>query len=134
MQLQARKRRAFTLIEMVVVLAVMGIALAVVAPSMILPRRTTDAGTVIADARNAALRRSEQMTVAIAGDGKWSLYAARSAEKALRSGRLDQQGVSPMRIDISPLGLCTVNESSVLAGNALDPLTCAFNSASSVPK
>lgn len=134
MKLLARKRRAFTLIEMVVVLTVMGIALAVVAPSMILPRRTTDIGTTIADARNAALRRSERMTLSIAADGKWAIYPTRSAAEPLRSGKLDQQDGSAVTIDISPLGLCTVIENSAAVRDVLDPFTCAFTNAPSVAR
>ncbi len=133
MKLLTRKRRAFTLIEMVVVLTVMGIALAVVAPSMILPRRTTDIGTTIADARNAALRRSARMTLSIAADGNWSIYAARLAAEPLRSGRIDQHDGSAATIDISPLGLCTLNESSTIR-DALDPFTCEFKRESSVSR
>ncbi|MEP6506779.1 MAG: type II secretion system protein [Gemmatimonadales bacterium] len=134
MQVLTRKHRAFTLIEMVVVLAVMGIALAVVAPSMILPRRTTDIGTVVADARNAALRRSELVTLAIAPDGKWSIYSARSGSAPLLSGRLNQPDGFLLRIDISPLGLCTMIVSSMAVRDTLDPLTCAFNNASRVAR
>lgn len=134
MRLPGRKERAFTLIEMVVVLAVMGIALAVAAPSMILPRRTTDIGTVVADARNAALRRSEQVTLAIAPDGKWSISAARSAAEPLRSGKFETTDGSPLRIDISPLGLCTVNETSTMPHDLLDPFSCTFRSAGGVAR
>ena len=134
MQLLAPGRRAFTLIEMVVVLAVMGIALAVVAPSMILPARKADISTVVAEARNAALRRSEQMTLAIAEDGKWSISSTRAGAAPLRSGRLDDKVGVAVRIDISPLGLCTANENSALASNALDPFTCVFRDSLAVAR
>jgi len=66
------------------------------------------------------------MTLAIAEDGKWSISSTRSGAELLRSGRLDDKVGVAVRIDISPLGLCTVNESSALASDALDPFTCEF--------
>lgn len=127
MQPPAPERRAFTLVEMIVVLAVMGIALAVVAPSMILRSRKSDISTIVAESRSAALRRSEQMTLAVAEDGKWSVYAARGSAQPLRSGELDEKKGIAVRINISPLGLCTVNENS---GHPLDPFTCVFSDSS----
>ena len=134
MQLFAPNRRAFTLIEMVVVLAVMGIALAVVGPSMILPRRKNDISTIVTDARYAALRRSEQMTLSIAEDGKWSVSSVRSNGDAVLAGRIDANDAIAVTIDISPLGLCSINEGSTLAREALDPFTCVFKQSSGAPR
>ena len=134
MQLLALTRRAFTLIEMVIVLAVMGIALAVVAPTMILPPRTTNIGSVIADARTVALRRSEQVILVIAADGKWSVNAARLTASPILYGRLETKNGVSLRMDISPLGLCTVNESSSPGLLALNPFTCVFTDSSALAR
>ncbi len=119
----AHVRRAFTLIEMVVVIAIAGIALAIVGPSLILAPPPRGLETIVADARRAALRRSEAVTLAVGPDGQWRIDAVRSGSR-ISSGI--GGGPESLRLDISPLGLCTMDRAPAGARMAIDPFTCAF--------
>ena len=114
-------RRAFTLIEMVVVLAVMGVALAIVAPAIVLPPRESGIASAISQARNAALRRSEQMDLEV-DSTRWVVYAVRSGSDAVLRGSLDAPIIGPMTVHVSPLGVCTAD--GARPAISLNPFTC----------
>ena len=121
-------RRAFTLMELTVALAVTGLALAIVAPSFVIRPLPPDAALqeVINAARRTAARRAQTMTLEVGANGAWSLTAA--AEKAaLASGKLDSPAVRSFRVRVSPLGMCVPENDSVSARSApLDPLDCRW--------
>ena len=121
-------RKAFTLIELVVVLAVTGLALAIVAPSFVIRPLTPDAAMqeVINSARRTAARRAQTMTLKVGANGAWSLTAA-AERAALASGKLDSPAVRAFRVLVSPLGMCVPENDSVSARSApLDPLDCRW--------
>ncbi len=131
MQPAALARRAFTLVEMVVVIAIAGIALAIVGPALILAPRAHGLETIIAGARRAALRRSEAVSLIVGPDGQWRMVAARSGATVLSGAGA---GPAPLKIDVSPLGLCTIGGESDAGRMAIDPFTCALDDSASVSR
>lgn len=119
-------RHAFTLIEMIVVLAIMGIALAVVGPALIFPENRSSLEQVMSDSRTAAIRRSEQVTLSVEKNGSWRMYVSRSAANVLRSGQLNENIPGPVAIEISPLGLCTLEAEKSVPAVTLDPFSCTL--------
>src|SRR5205823_3715522 len=85
-------QRGFTLVEMLVVLTLLGLAAALVAPA-ILPARHTDASqfaALVAASRDAALRRAEVIWLRVERSGAWRLDGdASAAQGAVATGRLD---------------------------------------------
>ena len=126
MKFAASARRAFTLIEMVVVLAIMGIALAIVAPAIVLPAKESGLASAVSLARNAALRRSEQVDLEV-DSTRWLVYAVRSGTQPVLKGKLDSAMGGRISIHISPLGLCTVDGAGPEI--SLNPFTCEMSSA-----
>src|SRR5437868_4608664 len=92
-------RSAFTLIEMVVVLAILGIALSIAGPSLMRPVGADNLQSVIDRTRSVALRRAVPVTLVVGADGKWVARAVRSGTEAIGSGTLSEH-VTPIRIDI----------------------------------
>jgi prepilin-type N-terminal cleavage/methylation domain-containing protein len=127
MQSPPQARPAFTLIEMVVVLAIVGIALSIAGPSLMRPVAPDGLQSVIDRTRNLALRRAEPVTLAVGADGKWMAYASRSSSEPVGLGRLADKSLAPVRIDISALGLCTTDELSIESSSrsvTLNPFAC----------
>ncbi|HUQ48410.1 MAG TPA: prepilin-type N-terminal cleavage/methylation domain-containing protein [Gemmatimonadaceae bacterium] len=132
MQSPSQTRPAFTLIEMVVVLAILGIALSIAGPSLMRPVAADGLQSVIDRTRNLALRRAEPVTLLVGADGKWVAYASRSGREAVGSGRLDARSSPSLRLDISALGLCTTDDHSVgdpTQSVTLNPLACTVRAA-----
>ena len=88
-------RRGVTLLELLVVLVLMGIAAAGVAPALRPPlasragdgRGPADVDELIATARRTAIRRGEPLRLRVATDGVWALVAFRDGT-LLSGGRL----------------------------------------------
>jgi prepilin-type N-terminal cleavage/methylation domain-containing protein len=121
-------RGGFTLLEVLVVLIVMGIAVALVAPAL-LPRKQTQSAldSLIPTAREAAARRGEIVYLRVAESGQWRLEGAASSSAApLASGRVDPFRGLPLTIIVSPVGSCAFDLQSTAAARVvrLDPLTC----------
>jgi prepilin-type N-terminal cleavage/methylation domain-containing protein len=128
-------RRGVTLLELLVVLVVMGIAAAVVAPALVRPvaRPAGASGSVeslVADARRTAIRRGQPVRLRLAADGVWALVAASdgaflASGRAARTGSLDRQDID-LRIDA--MGSCTpaggLDVRLHRDDRAFDPLAC----------
>ena len=130
MQSPPQARPAFTLIEMVVVLAILGIALSIAGPSLMRPVAADGLQSVIDRTRNLALRRAEPVTLVVGPDGNWVAYAARSGSDPVVSGRLGDKASPALRLDISALGLCTTDDQSVAASRqsvTLNPFACTVS-------
>jgi prepilin-type N-terminal cleavage/methylation domain-containing protein len=123
-----RHSDGFTLIEMLVVLVLLGMAAALVAPAIrsFGPARPT-LSSVIPAARDAAARRGETVYLRIAESGEWRMDGAASSEAGpITTGRLDPFPDLPLTIIVSPLGSCAFDLRSAQAVHSirLDPLTC----------
>lgn len=137
MQVSSRPRSAFTLIEMVVVLAILGIALSIAGPSLMRPIAADNLQSVIDRARTIALRRAEPVTLVVGSDGRWAAYAVRTGSDAIGSGKLGENPHSVLRLGISPLGLCNLDDMSVdgtASSITLNPFACAVSGAAGVSR
>jgi len=71
----ALRRSGFTLVEMIVVLIVLGLAASLAAPMMSLrqPSDETALRRVIDFGRETAIRRAEAVVLEVSADGRWSV-------------------------------------------------------------
>jgi prepilin-type N-terminal cleavage/methylation domain-containing protein len=120
--------RGYTLIEMLVVLVLMGLAAALVAPTLMPSRAPSDEVlALIAQARSTGVRRAETVTLTLEASGAWRLNGAASrAAGAIAAGRLSRLQTA-LTLVFSPLGSCGADVATAAAAEALriDPLTCA---------
>jgi prepilin-type N-terminal cleavage/methylation domain-containing protein len=125
--------RGLTLLEMVVVLVLLGVALTLSVPSLDPPRPRSDdpLQRVLDDARRAAIRRSQSLFLAIEADGRWVVEAAREGEsETVLRGRLGVTPIGALRVLVSPLGACWIEAEGSGPAAALDPLRCRLSRAS----
>ena len=94
---------------------------------MILTARPTGLENVLSDARRAALRRSEPVTLLVSRKGTWEIDEVKSG-LAILSGAGMPAVANDLRIDVSALGLCTPGRGASPFTVALDPFTCSFAS------
>ena len=127
-------RRGVTLLELLIVLVLMGMAASVVAPVLVQRPLQAEPGEaeLITDARRTAVRRGEPVRLRLSADGVWALVALRDGQ-AIRSGRLDSAEIresSEVDLRIDAMGTCTPagrsNTSSPKRRAAFDMLTCRF--------
>ncbi len=122
-------RHGFTLVEVLVVLILMGLAAALVVPALLPPRHDESAlKTVIASAREAAARRGEVVYLKIDPTGAWRMEGgANPLEGTLATGHLPPFVAVPVTLVVSPIGSCAFDVRSAAAASravALEPLTC----------
>lgn len=123
-------RAAFTLIEMLVVLVIMAIATALVAPAILRPLRddAAELSSVITRARETAAARGEIIYLRFDPGGDWHTEGGGSQiDAAITRGHLRPLARVPLTLIISPTGSCAFNVQSIPAAAAavtLDPLTC----------
>ena len=122
-----RRRRGFTLLELLVVLVLLGLGAFLVMPVLRLPGpgRTDDGA--IERARATAIRRGESVRLSIAADGIWSVRAtADTGGTILLSGAgADASGSGqPQSIVITALGACLPERGAAAGALAWDPARC----------
>jgi prepilin-type N-terminal cleavage/methylation domain-containing protein len=121
------RRTGYTLIEVIMVLIVLTIAAAVVAPSLLSPAPRSSLKEVVGSARDAAVRRGEMVRLRVDRVGLWQATVETGGQtELLISGRvLDATGTT-MDLLFSPLGTCAPPPESIPAQSlaAFDPLTC----------
>ncbi len=123
---QGKNRAGLTLIEVVVVLVVLGLAAALVAPA-VRTNAEPDEGlaAVRAAAREAAVRRAESLVLSVDERGAWRIVATRDTA-AIASGRVSD-GTKQLRVRVSPLGACFYEG---VGTGSLDAISCAQRSRS----
>ena len=121
-------RRGVTLLELIIVIALLGLILGIAAPAFIVPspKRQSELATVIATAKRAAILRGEPVTLAFVDGGAWQIDGdATPTAASIASGKLDSS-VGSLRIHVSPMGTCIVESfasTNAVEWNALD---CRF--------
>ena len=116
-------RSGITLVELVVVLVVLGLTSALVAPALIFPEPAASDpwSPALAAAVEAAASREQTVRLVVERDGRWWLAASGELDP-VGEGSLDVSA-PPFVLAVSPLGSC-----GPLPGSAppfpLDPLTC----------
>lgn len=97
-----------TLLELIIVVALLGLVLAVAAPAFIVPATTStsDLGSSLATARRAAVLRGEPVTLTIDDSGAWRVDGdASPTAPSIATGTLASTG-GRLRVRVSPLGTC----------------------------
>lgn len=122
-------RSGFTLLEVLVVLILLGVAAGLVAPALRPPPRPDESGVavLVRRARQTAARRAETIYLGLSPTGAWRIDGAASlAEGALATGVVTDYTGPPATLVISPIGTCAFDLRSSAAASALpiDVLTC----------
>jgi len=121
------RRRAFTLLELLVVLVLIGLSAAVVLPSFQLPAPSGPESAVLR-ARTLAVRRGESVRLSTDRDGRWQVVATADTEGSILlaggGGGASDSGVVGSMV-ISALGLCLPEGHSAAGTPAWDPVRCA---------
>jgi prepilin-type N-terminal cleavage/methylation domain-containing protein len=121
-------RSGFTLLEMLVVVILMGLAAALVAPALLAPRQDDSAlKGPLESAREVAARRGEVVTLRIDPTGQWRMAAGvNPLEGTFATGRMQPFLTASVTLKVSPLGSCAFDLHTAAAASAvpLDPLTC----------
>jgi prepilin-type N-terminal cleavage/methylation domain-containing protein len=126
--MQQARTDGYTLIEVIVVLVILTIAAAIVAPSLLVPHRNESSSltAVIAQVHIAAVRRAEMVRLRIDRSGAWQATAHLSGSpELLMSGQLPD-GSGGTDLLFSPLGTCapSAETGTPPAFVSFDPLTC----------
>jgi hypothetical protein len=116
-------RTGITLVELVVVLVVMGLGTALIAPALIFPEPSGagELARLLSGAVQLAATREQTVELVVEADGRWRIPDP-AGDGVLAEGRLQEPSTS-YALRISPLGSC-----GPTAGSdppfALDLLTC----------
>jgi prepilin-type N-terminal cleavage/methylation domain-containing protein len=129
------RRRGFTLIEMLVVLAIMGLAAVMVVPALTRQFRAESSfQTVLASARDQAAARGEVIYLRIDPSGQWHTEGGGSTlEGDVTRGRIAPLATAAVTLIVSPTGSCAFDVRSAGAAHfiPLDPLSCTTRDATS---
>ncbi len=119
-------RRGFTIVEVVIVLMLVGIALTLAAPGFVRPvGKSEDSMQQIVDfSRRAALERAQSLLLAVGEGGAWSLTEHGAPDRPLATGALLSPS-EPLQVTISPVGICIPAEDSPSGSVMIDPVTCS---------
>jgi type IV fimbrial biogenesis protein FimU len=125
-------RRGVTLLELIVVLALLGLVLAIAAPSFIVPNagQQSELGRAIEAARRAALLRGEAVTLSLARDGSWHVVSDVSPNAPSIAVGTFRGPTTPLRIHVSALGTCVPESAD---GSTVPTWNATSCSAMSVP-
>ena len=122
---RCRPRRGLTLLELVIVLAIVGISAGVVAlrPGAGITRAPEAALT---RARRLAVARAELLRFVVRADGAWIVLAPDGS--TIEDGT---SGGAPLDVTLDALGNCLPARRATASGRtrAFDPLTCRYREA-----
>ena len=123
-------RRGLTLLELIVVIALLGLILAIAAPAIVFPseKKESELTTIIAAARRAAVLRGEPVTVTVAG-AAWRITSdAVPSAAPIAAGSL-ASSIETLRVHVSPLGTCLPEADGSAGSSNWNALDCRFASA-----
>jgi prepilin-type N-terminal cleavage/methylation domain-containing protein len=127
-------RRGVTLLELIVVLALLGLVLAIAAPAFIVPSqpRASDLGAALATARRAAILRGEPVTLAIDAAGAWRVDGdASPGAPPIATGTIGPR-IGKMRVRVSSVGTCIPEPADGVRLPDWNALGCGVAAASEV--
>lgn len=131
-----RARRGVTLLELLVVLVLMGISAAVVAPALNPPAesRANSSVALVERARRAATARGEPVRLQIAADGAWAIVSLREGihigRGHMNSADIGNADLVARDLRIDAMGSCTPSPTNgrwMGAAGRFDPLSCRFD-------
>lgn len=120
----------FTLVEAIVVLVLLGLGAALVAPALIFPEAGAEPSlnSIVSGVQDLAARRGETLELRVSADGGWHVESAGSPlEGVLAEGRLEGEFRGPaFALLVSAIGTCgpDVRSSRGARYIQIDPLTC----------
>jgi len=120
-----------TLLELIVVIALLGLILAIAAPAFVVPtaRPESELTTVVATARRAAIVRGEPVTLAILESGAWRIDGdATPTASPIATGKL-AASVGVLRIRVSAMGTCVADPVTTQDAADWNALECRFGRA-----
>ena len=115
-------RVAFTLLEIIVTLVILGLAAALVAPVFRTDAPDEGLRSVLAATRESAVRRAQTLVLQVDVRGSWQIVAA-GESTSIADGRFTD-GTKDLRIRVNPLGAC-FNEGA-RSTVRLDAIACAL--------
>jgi len=117
-----------TLLELLVVLVLLGLAAAFILPVLQRPTRSADQITILERARSVAVRRGESVRLEFDATGAWTVSATADTTAAILlagvASAAPDVGIA-QSIVISALGACLPEGNAVVGGSAWDPTRCA---------
>lgn len=103
-------RHGVTLLELIVVLALLGLVLALVAPSFLVPDigRRNGLADAIATARRSAVLRAESITLTVDEAGRWEARGNAFPETPAIAAGTIATPIGRLRVHLTPLGGCVL--------------------------
>ena len=123
-----RCRRGFTLLELLVVLVLLGLAATFVLPSLRIPSRARGESSALERARATAVRRGEAVRLRVRGDGGWTVQATADTSGAILLAGAGADASTPFgahTMVISALGSCLPEGAAPSGTGAWDPARCS---------
>jgi type II secretory pathway pseudopilin PulG len=118
-----------TLLELIVVIALLGLILAIAAPAIVFPseKKESELTTIIGAARRAAVLRGEPVTLTVAG-AAWRIASDAAPSAApIAAGSL-ASSLGTFRVHVSPLGTCLPDADNGAGSSNWNALDCRFAS------
>jgi prepilin-type N-terminal cleavage/methylation domain-containing protein len=119
-----------TLIEVMIVIAILAIAVAIVYPNLV--RRDTPAALseaqLIEQAKTLAVARAEPVRLSIETDGTWEIVSEGApGSGALASGHLAEAPAYAVKLRVTELGACfDARDDRRIEGPAVDAVSCTI--------
>jgi prepilin-type N-terminal cleavage/methylation domain-containing protein len=123
-----RCRRGFTLLELLVVLVLLGLAATFVLPSLRIPAGARGESTALERARATAVRRGEAVRLRVSGDGGWTVQATADTSGSILLAGTGADASTPFgaqSIVVSALGTCLPEGVPAAGSGAWDPARCS---------
>ena len=121
------RRRGVTLLELIVVMALLGLVLAIAAPALIAPgeKREPELAAIMSAARRAALLRGQPVTLVVDRNA-WRVDADDPRASAPIASGSVESAVGAIRVHVSPLGTCVADANGQAIAQTLNGLDCRF--------